>query len=390
MTFVSKRVSADLRLDEQLEAGPGGRRSPGSNGDGVLGGYLRTSGSATHVLITALLIAGGLWATFGGASINLVGQYSAVYGIAVLGQVLLIGSAGQIALSGAAFMAIGAFVTGMLATSGITAFPLPLLVSAVVGLVVGLISGLPGLRFRGLYLLLASLALLYIVNSVAQSYEQDYHQGGLAIPPLHFAGMNLSAGRGLYFTLIVILVIVYLVVAAVERTGIGLAWHSIRESEVAASIAGVDTMRWKLYAFAFSGAITAVAGSLYGYVVGLADSAAFDLTLSISLITMVFIGGVRSRAGALLGAAIITALPTLLQDNLPGWLAPLGLAKGWYASNESNVNAGIFSLLFLLVILFEPGGLEALGRRIERSVRNRRARPRNRMARSRTRETVGG
>ena len=333
-------------------------------------------GSVTHLAIVLILVGAAAWGAFGDPTINLVGQYSVVFGIAALGQVVLIGSAGQIALSGAAFMCIGAFATGMLASAGVSTFPIPILVSAVVGLIVGLISGIPGLRFRGLYLLLASLGLLFIVSSAAQSYENDYHPGGLTIPPLSFAGLNLSIGRPLYLTLLFFLLMTYGIVAWIERTGVGLAWHAIRESEVAAAIAGVDVVKWKLYAFAASGAITAVAGSLYAYVVGLADSGAFDITLSITLLTMVFIGGVRSRIGALLGAAIITALPTLLQNDLPGLLSPLGLASGWYANNESNVNAGLFSLLFLLVVLFEPGGIEELGRRLERVVRNRLSRRR--------------
>jgi len=310
-----------------------------------------------------------LWAAVGSTFVDLIGQSCAVFAVASLGQYVLIGTAGQVALSGAAFMAIGAFSTGMLAAAGAASFPLPLLVSAVVGFAVGLISGLPGLRFRGLYLLLASLALLFIVTDAAQSYEQDYHPGGLVIPPLRFLGANLSQGRPLYLTLLCIVLLSYACITWIERTGIGLAWRAVRESEVAAAISGVDVVRWKLYAFALSGALTTVAGSLYGYVVGVADSSAYDITLSISLLTMVFIGGIGSRLGAILGAAVITVLPYVLQNGLPGILQHLGVASTWYQTNESNVNSGLFSLLFLLVVLFEPGGIYGLLLKLERSLR---------------------
>jgi branched-chain amino acid transport system permease protein len=331
--------------------------------------WLARPGSLTRCAVILVLALGALWAAVGSTFVDLIGQSCAVFAVASLGQYVLIGTAGQVALSGAAFMAIGAFSTGMLAAAGAASFPLPLLVSAVVGFAVGLISGLPGLRFRGLYLLLASLALLFIVTDAAQSYEQDYHPGGLVIPPLRFLGANLSQGRPLYLTLLCIVLLSYACITWIERTGIGLAWRAVRESEVAAAISGVDVVRWKLYAFALSGALTTVAGSLYGYVVGVADSSAYDITLSISLLTMVFIGGIGSRLGAILGAAVITVLPYVLQNGLPGILQHLGVASTWYQTNESNVNSGLFSLLFLLVVLFEPGGIYGLLLKLERSLR---------------------
>lgn len=314
----------------------------------------------------ALIIAGGIWAYEGSAFINLIGQSCAIFAIAAVGQSVLISGAGQIALSGGAFMAIGAFATGMMSGTPLEPFPIPVLVCALVGWIVGLVSGLPGLRFRGLYLLLASLALQFIVASVAQSYQSDYAPAGVVAPLLKLGSIDLSTGRPLYVTLVVIVLLVYAGVWLVERTGVGLAWRAIRESEVAAAVSGIDVVRWKLYAFAASGALTAVAGSLFAYMVGRADYNAYDLTLSISLITMIYIGGVRSRLGAVLGAAIITALPYVLQTNLPGWLSSAGLGSTWYTNNESQVNAGLFSLLFLLVVLFEPNGIEGLLRKLER------------------------
>jgi branched-chain amino acid transport system permease protein len=266
-------------------------------------------------------------------------------------------------------MAIGAFATGMLAGTPLAPFPIPLIVCAVVGWVVGLISGLPGLRFRGLYLLLASLALQFIVSAVATNYQNDYHPAGLPVPVLHMGSLNLGSGRPLYLALVVVFVIVYAIVAIVERSGVGLAWRAIRESEAAAAVSGVDVVRWKLYAFAASGAITAVAGSLYAYFVGVADSQAYGLSLSIALITMIYIGGIRSRLGALIGAVIITALPYVLQNNLAIWLTDLHLKASWYTSNQSEANAGLFSLLFLLVVLFEPEGIEGLLLKVERALR---------------------
>jgi branched-chain amino acid transport system permease protein len=353
-------VTIENRPPLAVPAEPGVPPSPGGSVVAQARAMLSRQGVGTRGFMVSLLVAGGIWAAAGGPFINLVGQACVVYAIAALGQAVLISSAGQVALSGGAFMAIGAFATGMLANTPVHAFPVTALVCAVVGWIVGLIFGLPGLRFRGLYLLLASLALQFIVLSAAQNYESAYHPAGLTIPVLKLGSLNLSSGRALYVTFLIILGIIAGLIWAVERTGVGLAWRALRESEVAAAISGVDVVRWKLYAFAASGAITAVAGCLFAYMIGRADYNSFDLTLSISLITMIYIGGVRSRLGVLIGAVVISALPYILQDDLNTWLGNIGLSAGWYTNNESEVNAGLFSLLFLLVVLFEPRGIEGL------------------------------
>jgi branched-chain amino acid transport system permease protein len=327
--------------------------------------------SASRVTIVGLLAAGAVWAYAGSAYVNLIGQSCAIFAVAAVGQSLLLGRAGQVALSGAAFMAIGSFTTGIMAMTSVDAFPIPLLVAAAVGFVVGLVAGLPGLRFRGLYLLLSSLALQFIVYSAVQRYQSSRHPAGLVVPFLELGPLDLSTGRPLFLTLLAVLGIVYALGWFVERTGVGLAWRALRESEVAAAISGVDVTRWKLYAFAISGAITAVSGSLYAYWVGRAEYQSFEIVLSINLLTMIFIGGIASRLGAVLGAVVITSLPYVLQTHLPGLLADIGLRTDWYTANQSQVHAGLFSLLFLLVILFEPGGLEAILGRVERRISRR-------------------
>jgi branched-chain amino acid transport system permease protein len=342
--------------------------------DGVLprlARYFAKPGRTTHAVMAVALVAGALWAAFGGPFISLIGQSCAVFAVAAVGQSILLGSAGQIALSGGAFMAIGAFTTGLLNGTALEPFPVPLLVSLLVGWVVGLIAGLPGLRFRGLYLLLASLALQFMVIALARNYQAENAPAGVIVPLPELGGLDLSVGTPLYLMLLTVLLIVYFGSWLVERTGIGLAWRAIRESEVAAAVSGVDVTRWKLYAFAASGAITSLAGSLFAYVIGRADYVSFDMALSIALITMIFIGGIRSRLGALTGAVIITALPYILQNYLSPVLAGIGLGADWYVNNQSQVNAGLFSLLFLLVVLFEPDGVEGLLLKAERVLRRR-------------------
>lgn len=327
-------------------------------------------GMPTNIVVAVILIVAGIWASSAGPFVSLIGQSCAIFAIAALGQSILVGGAGQIAFSGGAFMALGAFTGGLLARAGVTNFFVIIIASAVVGGIVGLIAGLPGLRFRGLYLLLSSIALQFIVNSLTQNYQNAVDQPGFVLPPLMIGNVDFSSGTPLYVLLIVILLLVYAGIAAVERTGVGLAWKALRESEVAAAMTGVDVVRWKLYAFAASGAVTGMAGSLFAYWVGRADAASYGLDLTISIVTMLYIGGIRSRLGAILGAVIITALPYFLQSQVSGWLTSAGVDFSFYLNNQSEIDAAVFSLLFLLVVLFEPGGIMSLLGKLESWIRS--------------------
>ncbi|SKB06118.1 branched-chain amino acid transport system permease protein [Aeromicrobium choanae] len=337
---------------------------------------LARPGAPTSLVVTLFLIAAALWAAGGGPYVNLIAQSCAIFAIASVGQSILVGGAGQIALSGGAFMGIGAFTAGIMARWGVESFPIILLTSVLVGWTVGIVSGLPGLRFKGLYLLLSSLALQFIVTSLTRQYQAANEPAGLVLPPLTIGSWDLSHGTGLYWLLIIILLVVSALTALVERTGVGLAWRALKESEVAAAMSGVDVVRWKLYAFAASGAVTAMAGCLFAYWVGRADYESYTLTLTITLVTMIFIGGVNSRLGAIIGAVVISVLPYFLQNQVSVWIQDAGLNFDWYLSNVSTVNAGLFSLLFVLVILFEPEGIEGILHKVESKVRGllRRAR----------------
>ncbi|MET0767635.1 MAG: branched-chain amino acid ABC transporter permease [Aeromicrobium sp.] len=336
------------------------------------------NGSASGLLIFALLAAAAVWAGVGGPYMNLIGQACVIFAIASVGQSILVGGAGQVALSGGAFMAIGAFTAGILVNQGVDSFPVVLLCSTIVGWIVGIISGLPGLRFKGLYLLLSSLALQFIVTALTREFQAEYHPAGMVLPFVTIGPLDLSVGPALYWTLMVILLLVYVATALVERTGVGLAWRALKESEVAAAMSGIDVVRWKLYAFAASGAVTALAGCLFAYWVGRADYEAYGLPLTITLVTMVFVGGISSRVGAILGAVVITVLPYFLQNQVTPWIVGAGVDVAWYIDNVSIVNAGLFSLIFLLVILFEPEGIYGALRKLEGRIRARRASaPRN-------------
>lgn len=294
-----------------------------------------------------------------------------IFAIAAVGQQWLIGGAGQVSLGGGAIMAIGAYSTGWASQqSGLSAFPLPLIVGAIAGAVVGLVVGLPSVRLRGFYLVLATLALNFIVAFFGARY-QVHHPAGLLAEPFTLFGKDSSDE----FTMIAVAGVVLLLVCAfvrqLFRNAPGSIWMVVRESETSALTMGISPNAWKLRAFVGSSAITAVAGGLYAYLLTSVSIEDFSLTLSVNLVLMVYLGGVDSLVGAVIGAAIVQLLPIGLQ-NISQHLSSGG-GGDWLAQNTSLVQSLIFGVFLVLVLLSDATGVvgvaQATGRRVWRILR---------------------
>lgn len=306
-------------------------------------------------------------------------QYEAalivVYSIAALGQDLLMGRAGQISLGAAAFMAIGAFVTAGLDPTSWAPFPIPVIVSALAGGFVGLLVGVVGLRFRGLYLALATLALQFIVAFAGQKY-QGTQAGGLIVGIPHIGSLTFGPGKGLLLMLLFMLVVVVAALGGLYGRAPGRAWAAIRQNEGAAAVTGVDVTKWKLLAFVASSAIIAVGGSMYAYVIGTVSYVPFSLDLAISVLTIVFVGGLGSISGALVGSVFVVMLPHWLQS-LAAQLPSSGSTGSWLSNNSAELSVAVYGLALLIVLLFERDGLVGIVNRVldavVKRVRGRRA-----------------
>jgi branched-chain amino acid transport system permease protein len=303
---------------------------------------------------------------FGGSSYVL---YEAVlvciYAIVTVSQEWLFGRVGLVSLGPAAIMAVGAYTTGTLSSEGWAVFPIPILVSLVFGAIVGLIIGIPGLRFSGLYLMLTTLALQFIVSFAGQEYQGRnlLDQAGIPVIPPHWGSLQLTSSRSLLVISALILGLILLALSALYRGVPGRIWNAIRQDEAAASVLGINVARWKVAAFMGSSALTAVGGSLYAYQSALTDYNSYSLDLSLALVVMVFIGGVGTMTGPIIGAAVIVLLPvgvSQLANSLSGFSA----ASNWLATNEAIIANGAYGLVLLLVLLFERDGIFGLLRRL--------------------------
>jgi ABC-type branched-subunit amino acid transport system ATPase component/ABC-type branched-subunit amino acid transport system permease subunit len=352
MTDTDKRKAIEVTSATVRESAPKWHRTP-------LRGWA--------VVVAVLAVLGYLFSQQASDYAIFLASTVAVIAIAAVGQEWLIGRAGQISLGGAALLAIGAYTTAFLQSVPVVGtFPVPILISGLVGAVVGLIIGLPALRLKGFYLLLSTLALQYIIQFIGSRLERS-HPAGFAVNPIAIGSIQLG-GRNTFLLLCAVLLIVCWFLFNLHRNAPGRIWASLKESEIATATMGVSATRWKLLAFVGSSAITAGAGSLYGYVTGLISYQAFSLTLALSLLVMVFLGGVGSMSGAIVAAALVELLPTGLQ-RLSHALPGAGSISTWINNQHALLDNAIYGLALAIVLLYAPGGLTAIGRALRDRLR---------------------
>lgn len=272
-----------------------------------------------------------------------------IFAIAGVGMMLLAGYTGLISLGNAAFLGIGAYTNAILLAHGI-----PLLITLpVAGLftaVFGIAIGLPTLRMSGLYLAIATLAFGSIVGTVLQKWDAVTGGfDGFAVPEPYIFGIPVQSATGIYYVSLAVLAIVLWLSANMLRSPMGRAMVAIRDSEVSAQSMGIHVARYKTFAFAVSAFITGLAGALFAHYVRFLAPDSFDVLLSVQFVTIVFVGGLGSLHGVILGALFVRLLPqfiAIIRDDLP-----YGIGR------MPGLEPSLYGLVLVFVILFEPGGI---------------------------------
>jgi len=266
--------------------------------------------------------------------------YVAIYCIVATSLVVLTGWSGQISLGQFAFVGLGAGTTGSMLVHLHADLFLALVASAMVGGLAAILVGIPALRIRGLFLAVTTLAFGVPVSTFLLSSAHVPAFTPSSVPrPLFLSRFSLDDPLTFAYLCILVAIIAVALARNFRNGRVGRTVVAVRDNERAASSFGVEPMRAKLTAFAFSGALAGVAGGLY--VVGLRGIpfSGFDPEQSLVVFTMVIIGGAASLPGALLGAVYVRGAQYFLSG--PAQL----LATG----------AGL-----LVLVLFFPGGLGQL------------------------------
>jgi branched-chain amino acid transport system permease protein len=261
-------------------------------------------------------------------------MYVGINMILTLSLNLVNGYMGEFSVGHAGFMGIGAYVASIFTVAVLprawcaAAFPLVLVVGGLAAAAAAVIVAYPSFRTRGDYLAIVTLAFNMIVKSVLENIPA---LGG----PRGYLGMPRLTSL---FWVASWVIITLLVLRNLIYSNFGRGIMAIREDEVAANLTSVDTRRIKLYAFLVSAFFAGVAGGLFAHLLQFINPRSFSILKSTDMLVMVYLGGVGSLTGSLLGATIFTVLLELLR--------PLGLWR-WVLG----------PLLLVVLMIFRPQGL---------------------------------
>lgn len=293
--------------------------------------------------------------------LNLANQIS-IATIGALGLNILVGYTGQISLGQGAFMAIGAYSSGIFTAQMGVPFWLAVPAGALFTAILGTFFGLPSLRLKGLYLAIATLAAQQIVEWVITHWTGL--TGGteaLSVPSPVLFGVRLNRDFNFYWIGTGVALLVALGVANLFRSRVGRAFVAIRDQDIAASAIGVNVFGYKLLAFATSSFVVGLAGAMLAHYRSIVTWERFTIETSILYLAMIIIGGLGSISGSFFGATLIVLLPALIstigrsfQDSAPA------IAKVLPA-----IQQGTFGLIIILFLVLEPEGLARLWRNIK-------------------------
>lgn len=284
---------------------------------------------------------------------NLAGEFAVV----AMSLVILTGWVGQISLGQGSFVGIGAFATGLIVRQMHLAFPLDLLFVTIITGSAAALLGVVALRVRGLYLAVATLIFAWMADAYLFSARWFVGTAGASSIPNAIVGrrgtvtsFDLSQKRVFYYVVLATVAAVWYVAQNLRGSKTGRAFLAIRGSEMAAVSLGIDVARYKLLAFALSGAIAGIAGNLIMTDLRTATPVSFQFTWSLFVLAIAVVGGITSLGGAIAASVLFAGLNELFfrVPALSGWL--------------DIVSVG----LLLAVLLGYPGGLGALGSQLAR------------------------
>lgn len=278
--------------------------------------------------------------------------------LGVAGLNLLVGFSGQISVGHGAIFGIGGYTTMLMMLNLDTPWPLALISSVAVGLLVGVVIGIPALKLGGLNLGLFTIAIAAVFPLLMSRFS-DVTGGtvGLALPTSPFtatAGLT-SAQLGYLFALAALAGTLGLL-RNLTTGRFGRAYAAVRTNRILAMANGVRVPQLKLIAFVISAAVAGFGGGILVLVLTVATPDSYLLTFSLILLMATTVGGNRSWIGAIVGAGIVVYLPDFASDILPGQ------ASGQFAQL-------IFAVLLAVCLIFAPGGLAGWSSSLARRAR---------------------
>ncbi len=274
--------------------------------------------------------------------------FAGIYVILAVSLDLLMGYAGQISVGHAAFFAIGAYVSGILtAKYGIS--PVVALIAGVfLSAVIAWAMGKPVLALKEYYLAMATLALNEIVVTLITGLQglTGGASGLRDIPAFSLFGLSLENHVRFYYFVWLLVVLVIAMSITLVRSPFGRTLIAIHSDETAAKTFGIDCARYKTRVYVLSAALASLAGSLFAHYMSFIAPDDFGVLTSINLLVMLFLGGVGTIFGPVLGAVFLKLLPEITYQ---------------FQDYEMVING----VILIVVLLFMPKGLYGMVKAIK-------------------------
>jgi branched-chain amino acid transport system permease protein len=276
--------------------------------------------------------------------------------IAVLGLNIITGMAGQVSMGHAAFVMVGAYTSAVLIKAlhwpfwG--AFPVAALITAVVGMIVGA----PSLRLKGFYLAVATLAFFLVAQFiVALVPVTGGALGILGLPAPAIGGLKFSNDVNWFYLILAFLLVFVFFSVNLTRSRLGRAFVAIRDNEAAAASMGIHSYATKLRAFFIGSFFAGIGGALLaGYMTSIRPDQ-YSMWDSIWYLGMIVIGGAGTTAGAIVGVVFLRLISQIRHLVGSAHLIPAVSGTTWVF-----ITTGIYGLIILLFVYFQPYGFVAL------------------------------
>ncbi len=290
------------------------------------------------------------------ASLTIISQVI-FYAIAGIGLNVLLGYSGLVSLGTAGFMGLGAYISGyFVEINPLLGIGVAILVPLVLGLIVGLIS----LRLEGYYLAIATLGIAEVLKTVfleLQKYTNGSSGLNISLPKfindMDFLGPQTSRVVVIWI-IIAVFLLVWVFTFNFINSSTGRALLTMRGSSAAAQAMGINLFKYKLTAFVVATIYASISGILYMYMIRSSFPTTWNMMLSLQILAVIVIGGVKTISGPIIGAAVVFGIPELVFKQIPLLSSIDGLAY-------------IFTgVLIVIVILFYPHGLIHIGADIKK------------------------
>jgi len=287
--------------------------------------------------------------------------------LGALGVQLLIGFCGQVTLGHAAFLAVGAYTSTLLILEfpwpkllldlGL-AYPISILIAAIVAGIWSVIFGLPSAKVKGFYLILTTMAAQFItVDFVITQYISQIGGRGQAfsLPPgtIKIGPWVIDSDLKIYYMMLVLVILLTALMVNLLRSRVGRAWVAIRDNDISAEVMGINVVQYKLFAFFVAGFIGGVAGAFWISNLAAISPEHFPWFWSLWLVGVILIGGVGSVHGAIFGSIFMVVVMELLQ------MAVIPLASSYpkLLMDFLFIKEAAFGLAICAFMIFEPNGL---------------------------------